>query len=275
MLPFSTNEFNGTLSNQLVNKLIRHFKDAGFDFSDFNSSHYFVNTFHWPNIILSDKVWSEKDVLYDKRNSDSYGVHELLGAYSLTGYYPASEGTIIIYYEMIMSYAVDYVNDQPIIDGEYRKEVIKYFEAITAIVHLHQFVHWIMHCKVGFVPLKYHSVGEENFHKGFAQLFTLAIINELMLEKEVEGKLLKKLFLWLETRQDKKYTVYNEFKLKDSTELISIKEAIGILKQTKQMMTQNYNSLKEYFKTGSFPKPSDEENYDRASALFREIGLSK
>ena len=120
---------------------------------------------------MSDRVWSEKDLLHHKRNADIKGVYDLLGAYSLIGFHPASEGTIIIYYEKMMSYAVDYVNDQPIIDGDYRKEVIKCYEAISAIILLHQFLHWIMHCKVGFVPLKYEIITEEKFHKGVCPIF--------------------------------------------------------------------------------------------------------
>ena len=273
MLPFSINEFNGSLINQLVNKLIRHFKDAGFDFSASISSHYFVNTVHWPDIKLSDRVWSEKDLLYHKRNSDIKGVHDLLGAYSLIGFHPASEGTINIYYEKIMSYAIDYVNEQPIFEEEYRKEVINSYAAISAIVYLHQFVHWIMHTKVGFVPLKYESQSEEMFHKGFAQLFTLAIITEYGMEKEMEGNRLKKLFYWLEERQDDKYAIYREFMVAGTSNLISIKEAIGLLKETQKRMTQNFNSLKEYFKTGSFPKPSEEENFDRIMTMFRELKM--
>ena len=94
-----------------------------------------------------------------------------------------------------------------------------------------------------------------------------------MLEKEAEGNLLINLFYWLEARQDEKYAVYREFMVVGTSNLISIKEAIGLMKHTQKKMTQNYNSLKEYFKTGSFPKPSDEKNLDSIMAKFREFGM--
>ena len=73
------------------------------------------------------------------------------------------------------------------------------------------------------------------------------------MEKEIKSKLLKKLFYWLEERQDDINAIYREFMVAGTSKLISIKEIIVLLKQTQKMMTQNFNSLKEYFKTGCFP----------------------
>lgn len=159
-LPFLKKEFNFDLSNELIEKLIEVFKSTDYPSSD--TTH--VHRYHWPDVVLTDRIFEPL-------------INDYLGTYQFTKTINGeieNEGQVFIYYDKIKVAAENYLKSDTLL----YLTLSEAFEAITAIVLVHEFVHWIMHQIIGFNPLKYESLDSKDFHEGFAEFFTWYIIKE-------------------------------------------------------------------------------------------------
>ena len=250
-IPFG---FNVTL----IDNLIKKFKDWDFKPSESGS----IKEFHWPEIILSDKLINFRDPI-TKENSkneesskDTNGIIELMGCYNIiSNNLQEEEGVVILYYERINIVTNHYLEHLRISssNSEYNKILKKNFESFMCIILLHELVHWIMRWVEFPINKKFISsesvfADEVFFHEGFAQFFTWQMIKDI--------PQLKLPFLWLETKQPIQYKMYKELtkiqpspiyqKNKDLTEveenldLISIDDGIRILEFSRRFQTQSF-----------------------------------
>jgi|GEM_PF-1887431 len=184
-LSFLKKEFNFDLSNELIETLIEVFESAGYSFLETNQ----VHKHHWPDVVLTDRDF--EPLINDK-----------LGTYQFTKTINGkkeNEGQVYIYYDKIKVAAENYLKSDPLL----YLTLNEVFEAITAIVLVHEFVHWIMHQIIRFNPLKYDSPESKDFHEGFAEFFTWYIIKEY--------PYLLKIFEWLlPTEKDSPYLKHKE-----------------------------------------------------------------
>jgi len=191
-----------------------------------------LTKYEWPNIVLS------KDRLLDRTFSiDS------LGEYRYNG---ANEGQIILFYESIMRAAEDYYNTYP--SGYNEKPLNSYFEDLSMVVVIHEFVHWLMHYAdcMGLDPYDegicsssygsgfiYTTTDSINFHEGLAQLFTYLFIKE--------NKSLLDIFIWASNNSPIQYRCYIDLKDKG---LDRIELAVAYLNFYKiNEVDQSYNKF--------------------------------
>jgi hypothetical protein len=161
----------------------------------------FSNTltkYEWPDIVLS------KEIIEGQLHID------LLGLYKFDG---NSEGQIFLFYESIMQAAKDYYNTYPL--GYNEKTLNSYFEDLSEVVLIHEFVHWLMHyidCLeidpygTGVRAASYGSdfrnntTDSVNFHEGLAELLTYLFIKD--------NKSLLDIFVWVNNQSPSQYQCY-------------------------------------------------------------------
>ena len=159
-----------------------------------------LTKYEWPEIVLS------------KEKLDRQFCIDNLGIYS---YHGDDEGQIVLYYESIMQSAKNYYDTYPL--GYNERTLNSYFEELSEVVLIHEFVHWLMHyvdCSAidpwdtsllsksygsGFI---YNTTDSVNFHEGLAQLFTYLHIkdNESLLD----------IFEWITNQSPAQYQCYRD-----------------------------------------------------------------
>ena len=162
-----------------------------------------LTKYEWPNIVLSKHELLRINLDF---SIDALGLYELDGA---------NEGQVILFYESIMLAAKDYYNTNPL--GYNEKTLNSYFEDLSKVVLIHEFVHWIMHyvdCLEidpygtgvrsscygsGFI---YNTPDSINFHEGLAQLFTYLFIKD--------NKSLVDIFVWVNNQSPTQYQCYKD-----------------------------------------------------------------
>lgn len=236
-------------TKKMLNDLIEHFI-----YNDWKLSRTkeIDNQIHqWPEIIISN----------DEIATGNNFVIDTLGAYEYTKD-KEIEGRVILYQKTIQRCATEFdkrfYGDNPT-DEEKNKSI----EAITRIVLLHEFTHWIMHWGISpgflidsikiepsgifFGPFDI-SGGNKYYHESLAQIYTNF--------KCAESRDLWNVFIWLESQQPLEYKKYNELflnmKLPENESLShpikrinkeDIQQIDNCVKICRQENEQNYNFL--------------------------------
>jgi hypothetical protein len=163
----------------------------------------FSNTltkYEWPDIVLSKAI------------RDGQFSMDLLGQYRYVG---NNEGQVILFYESIMHAAKGYYNTNPL--GCNEKTLNSYFEDLSKVVLIHEFVHWLMH-HIDCLEIDPYGTGVRsscygsgfinntpdslNFHEGLAELFTYLFIKD--------NKSLLDIFVWVNNQSPAQYQCYKD-----------------------------------------------------------------
>jgi len=239
------------LSNGYIEKLVALFRENGYKFACSSKG---IHSFDWPHIILSDKNQSQPNCISTEtksNNSNLTSIIDPLGVYQAYSIIP-SNGIIILYYEKIRIKSKDFFYSNDFYFAE--ENSVNYteldcFNALINIVLIHEFVHWIIHTKVGFNPIKYTDDDEKFFHESFAQYFTWQLIKECPLSTKIFKDT-------CQTAPDA-YINFKELKYAGEDGLISETAAIRLLKilqEADNADDANHEAYKEFKCLQSFQR---------------------
>jgi len=176
-----------------------------------------LTKYQWPDIVLS------KMMIVGGFGIDRFGFYNFEGE---------SEGQVILDYEAIMEAAQKYYDTCP--SGYNERTLNDYFEDLSTVVIIHEFVHWLMHYAIctAIDPIEnekyslaygegpngymYNEIDEIFFHEGLAQLFTFLFIKE--------NENLANIFKWVNNQSPAQYTIFEKLYLNglDNIELAVI-----------------------------------------------------
>ena len=204
-------------NQNLIDSFLEVLKQNGFIFNDSVSKT--LTRYKWPDIVLSKDIISLKEVpLFEKDMEHDHDIENFGNCIELMGCYKykddKSEGQIILYYEKIMAVAKEYYSTYPY--GYNEKALNAYFEDLTTIVLIHEFVHWLMHfvesesinpagLAMSGISSEFDYSNKDNvyFREGFAQLLTYLFIKD--------KKHLLDIFNWLTPKQPSQYKCFEKF----------------------------------------------------------------
>lgn len=204
-----------------------------------------------PKIILSDEIVKINGINGEEINDEQFWGHiELMGVYRQN---PAfndwnHEGEIVIYFEKIRQVAERYdasKSDKMIfITNDMKSSSNSTFQKLLEIVMAHEITHWIMHWFTspswldtttdihGFIPFKYETDSQVEFHESVAQLFTWFSIKQWHDMSEI--------FNWLMTGQPIEYSLWNDLVNKGVS---NIEHAVKLMEAFRAAQCQEYTTL--------------------------------
>jgi len=192
------------------------------------SSHLYFKEYCYPDIVLSEDEKFQGEIKSDyrekyERDAKRYDC-DCLGFYEYDNA-ETKEGRIYLFYNSIYDIAEEYKKD--VDRGHACPDDLKdNIENLATIVLIHEFVHWVM---LWVINTKQRLQGKKEykekdhylyFHEGFAQLFTLFVIERKQRDD------LRHLFEWLAKKQSPEYRKYQELKNKGFD---SIEKAVSFL----------------------------------------------
>ena len=218
------------LFDSLLDELLFHFVKAGWNVHSAKTLYF--HKYQWPDIVLSEKVSKHRG---EERDIETLGCYE---PYHGNWLY---EGQVVLYVNAIEKVAEAYCKD-PSNNTIEKNEAL---QNLIRIILIHEFVHWIMHwiespqlssnyfLSRKFIPFKYETQDEQDFHEGFAQLITCLFC--------AGDKNLKNMFDWLGKAQCPVYNKYKELMPKIDT----IEKAICLLTFLREVGVQEFEMTKE------------------------------
>ncbi len=198
-----------------LDKLIKLFEEEDWCFIKADPNYF--HTYIWPDIILSEKegkMTPFENSELNPNNKENFSI-ELLGCYEFKDNRWENEGSVVLYVPKIKQAAYQYWVDNFSKKGAYNIDDEEYYtKALSTIILIHEFVHWIMHwiespgfidekLKKQFIPFKYSIKDEIYFQESIAQLFTKFICED--------SNDLRDIFIWLENHQPSQYNSYKLF----------------------------------------------------------------
>jgi len=205
-----------------------------------------------PKIIFSDKIETVNGINGEDIDIGRFWGHmELLGCYRQNPTFQDwnHEGEIVIYVEKIRKIAERFdawrADIMIFITTDMKFSGMSSFQILLEIVMAHEVTHWIMHWFTspswldtttnihGFIPFKYETDSQVEFHESVAQLCTWFSIQQWHDIKEV--------FTWLLTGQPKEYSLCIEIFNKGVN---TIEHTVKLMEAFRTTQCQEYCVLK-------------------------------
>jgi len=150
----------------------------------------YFHEYYWPDITLSNRASN-----HTPKNGNEFEI-ELLGEYN-----PSNE-TVTLFIPKIKATSKEFLKTKTsIIETD---SLNKITEDLSYLILIHEFTHWLIDqlIKIAKLNFEYSLADNVDFHESLAQLFT-----HFYCKKDSS---LWELFQWLEERQPRQYTIYNE-----------------------------------------------------------------